>query len=216
MGAFILFIFFAYLKLLSGPAGVRARNLTSKRQRRKRRVPLEPDVPIKIEPSQGQVSAQINQACGEQLIELNILHLSPFPLSIYLYLNSLWSWEITVNFSSGFCLKRTQWNRQILYNCYETLSYLMFEQIDLWYFLHHRASPAVEHLFCFVTPLAAAHFATVPRVPSSRRPTHQTCVPCCFCGAWAASGIGTRWHSPAQRSTSARKNRHLSLSYCKG
>ncbi|XP_019741798.1 histone-lysine N-methyltransferase 2A isoform X3 [Hippocampus comes] len=50
--------------LLSGPAGVRARNLTSKRQRRKRRVPLEPDVPIKIEPSQGQLQL-ISPLCQE-------------------------------------------------------------------------------------------------------------------------------------------------------
>ncbi|XP_061531055.1 histone-lysine N-methyltransferase 2B isoform X1 [Phycodurus eques] len=50
--------------LLSGPAGVRSRNLTSKRQRRKQRVQLETDVPIKTEPPQGQPQL-ISPLCQE-------------------------------------------------------------------------------------------------------------------------------------------------------
>ncbi|XP_077432900.1 histone-lysine N-methyltransferase 2A isoform X2 [Vanacampus margaritifer] len=50
--------------LLSGPAGVRSRNLTSKRQRRKQRVQLETDVQIKTEQSQGQ-SQMISPLCQE-------------------------------------------------------------------------------------------------------------------------------------------------------
>ncbi|XP_068592614.1 histone-lysine N-methyltransferase 2B isoform X2 [Cebidichthys violaceus] len=40
--------------LLSGPTGARSRDVNSKRQRRKRRVQLDADVPVKTEPAQGQ------------------------------------------------------------------------------------------------------------------------------------------------------------------
>ncbi|KAM9806642.1 histone-lysine N-methyltransferase 2A isoform 1-T2 [Syngnathus typhle] len=50
--------------LLSGPASVRPRNLTSKRQKRKRQVQLETDVSIKTEPSQGQLQL-ISPLCQE-------------------------------------------------------------------------------------------------------------------------------------------------------
>ncbi|XP_054478223.1 histone-lysine N-methyltransferase 2A isoform X2 [Anoplopoma fimbria] len=40
--------------LLSGPTGARSRDVTSKRQRRKQRVQLDADVPVKTEPPQGQ------------------------------------------------------------------------------------------------------------------------------------------------------------------
>ncbi|KAM3873090.1 histone-lysine N-methyltransferase 2B [Diretmus argenteus] len=40
--------------LLSGPAGTRCRDVTSKRQRRKQKQPLDPDVSVKTEPPQGQ------------------------------------------------------------------------------------------------------------------------------------------------------------------
>nr|XP_057940590.1 histone-lysine N-methyltransferase 2A isoform X2 [Doryrhamphus excisus] len=50
--------------LLSGPTGVRSRNLTSKRQRRKQRVQLDTDVPIKTEPPQGQPQL-ISPLCQE-------------------------------------------------------------------------------------------------------------------------------------------------------
>ncbi|XP_061675414.1 histone-lysine N-methyltransferase 2B isoform X2 [Syngnathoides biaculeatus] len=50
--------------LLSGPTGIRARNLTSKRQRRKQTVQLETDVPIKTEPLQGQPQL-ISPLCQE-------------------------------------------------------------------------------------------------------------------------------------------------------
>ncbi|XP_057689672.1 histone-lysine N-methyltransferase 2B isoform X2 [Corythoichthys intestinalis] len=50
--------------LLSGPTGVRSRNLTSQRQRRKQRMPPETDVSIKTEPPQGQPQL-ISPLCQE-------------------------------------------------------------------------------------------------------------------------------------------------------
>ncbi|XP_061919170.1 histone-lysine N-methyltransferase 2B isoform X3 [Entelurus aequoreus] len=50
--------------LLSGPTGVRSRKLTSKRQKRKQRVQLDTDVPIKTEPPQGQPQL-ISMLCQE-------------------------------------------------------------------------------------------------------------------------------------------------------
>lgn len=49
-------------QLLSGQSGARSRDVTSKRQRRKQRAQLDPDVPVKTEPPQVQVSVQINIA----------------------------------------------------------------------------------------------------------------------------------------------------------
>lgn len=53
------------LQLLSGTTAARARDVTSKRQRRKQRVQLDADVPVKTEPPQGQVSVQINQLMAD-------------------------------------------------------------------------------------------------------------------------------------------------------
>ncbi|XP_034409501.1 histone-lysine N-methyltransferase 2A isoform X2 [Cyclopterus lumpus] len=50
--------------LLSGPAGARSRDVTSKRQRRKQRVQLEADVAVKTEPPQGQPQL-ISPLCKE-------------------------------------------------------------------------------------------------------------------------------------------------------
>ncbi|XP_054639203.1 histone-lysine N-methyltransferase 2A isoform X2 [Dunckerocampus dactyliophorus] len=50
--------------LLSGPTGARSRNLTSKRQRRKQRVQLDTNVPIKTEQPQGQPQL-ISPLCQE-------------------------------------------------------------------------------------------------------------------------------------------------------
>ncbi|XP_070767466.1 histone-lysine N-methyltransferase 2B [Enoplosus armatus] len=50
--------------LLSGPAGARSRDVTSKRQRRKQRVQLDADVPVKTEPPQGQPQL-ISPLCQE-------------------------------------------------------------------------------------------------------------------------------------------------------
>ncbi|KAF1387759.1 hypothetical protein PFLUV_G00083290 [Perca fluviatilis] len=50
--------------LLSGPSGARSRDVTSKRQRRKQRVKLDADVPVKTEPPQGQPQL-ISPLCQE-------------------------------------------------------------------------------------------------------------------------------------------------------
>ncbi|KAL7393669.1 hypothetical protein ABVT39_014213 [Epinephelus coioides] len=50
--------------LLSGPTGARSRDVTSKRQRRKQKVKLDADVPVKIEPPQGQPQL-ISPLCQE-------------------------------------------------------------------------------------------------------------------------------------------------------
>ncbi|XP_069552341.1 histone-lysine N-methyltransferase 2B isoform X1 [Brachyistius frenatus] len=50
--------------LLSGPAGARSQDMTSKRQRRKQRVQLGSDVPVKTEPPQGQQQL-ISPLCQE-------------------------------------------------------------------------------------------------------------------------------------------------------
>ncbi|KAM4580618.1 histone-lysine N-methyltransferase 2B isoform 2-T2 [Odontesthes bonariensis] len=50
--------------LLSGPTGARSQDITSKRQRRKQRVQLHPDVPVKTEPLQGQPQL-ISPLCQE-------------------------------------------------------------------------------------------------------------------------------------------------------
>ncbi|KAL3060425.1 hypothetical protein OYC64_014887 [Pagothenia borchgrevinki] len=50
--------------LLSGPTGARSRDGTNKRQRRKQRVPLDSDVSVKTEPSQGQPQL-ISPVCQE-------------------------------------------------------------------------------------------------------------------------------------------------------
>ncbi|XP_044063575.1 histone-lysine N-methyltransferase 2A isoform X1 [Siniperca chuatsi] len=50
--------------LLSGSAGARSRDVTSKRQRRKQRVQLDADVPVKTEPPQGQPQL-ISPLCQE-------------------------------------------------------------------------------------------------------------------------------------------------------
>ncbi|XP_068425205.1 histone-lysine N-methyltransferase 2B isoform X2 [Clinocottus analis] len=50
--------------LLSGPAGARSRDVTSKRQRRKQRVQLNAEVPVKTEPPQGQPQL-ISPLCQE-------------------------------------------------------------------------------------------------------------------------------------------------------
>ncbi|XP_056300780.1 histone-lysine N-methyltransferase 2A isoform X2 [Pseudoliparis swirei] len=50
--------------LLSGPAGARTRDVTSKRKRRKQRVPLDADIAVKTEPPQGQPQL-ISPLCKE-------------------------------------------------------------------------------------------------------------------------------------------------------
>ncbi|KAF7657242.1 hypothetical protein LDENG_00029890 [Lucifuga dentata] len=50
--------------LLSGPSGTRARDMTSKRQRRKQGVQLDADLPVKTEPPQGQLQ-HISPLCQE-------------------------------------------------------------------------------------------------------------------------------------------------------
>ncbi|XP_059194436.1 histone-lysine N-methyltransferase 2B isoform X2 [Centropristis striata] len=50
--------------LLSGPAGARSRDVSSKRQRRKQRVQVDADVPVKTEPPQGQLQV-ISPLCQE-------------------------------------------------------------------------------------------------------------------------------------------------------
>ncbi|XP_017282032.1 histone-lysine N-methyltransferase 2B isoform X2 [Kryptolebias marmoratus] len=50
--------------MLSGPAGARSQDMSSKRQRRKQRIQLHPEVPIKTEPLQGQPQL-ISPLCQE-------------------------------------------------------------------------------------------------------------------------------------------------------
>lgn len=55
---FFFNLFKLTLQLLSGPVGARSQDMTSKRQRRKQRVQLHSDVPVKTEPPQVQVRNQ--------------------------------------------------------------------------------------------------------------------------------------------------------------
>ncbi len=53
--------------------------MTSKRQRRKQRVQLDADVPVKTEAPQGQVSEQINRPEAEIDPTKNLVSVSDFP-----------------------------------------------------------------------------------------------------------------------------------------